>query len=295
MGIQFIGIDGPMRGKATDLENGLFTVGRGSDCDLQIANDDNVSRTHATVMVRDGIVDIEDNGSRNGVFINDKRVLRGTVADGDTLKIGGSLFRIIKSQDISTGSGGPPPPVQPVRYAGFWVRLGARLIDSLAVGLPLALFYYLVAIIAPSVHERPDWWIVVGSIFGAIVYCAYYTYMDGTTGQTIGRKAVGIKVLSTDRGGVTYNQALMRYLLHWAITGVGPAIVLVVAGVVVYLLSKNETVFQLTDPVTMGSKIGFVVAAVATFIAYYYILLAANSRKQGWHDIAAGTMVVREG
>ena len=292
MGIKLIGIEGPMRGKARELPSGEYSIGRGSECQVRIADDGNASRTHAVIRVRDGSAEIEDTGSKNGTWVNDQRVLVEELDDGDRVRIGDSVFRIARTVE-TTGPGQPPPPAQrQVRYAGFWVRLAAKLVDVLAVGLPLSLFYYLIAVVVPSVNRRPDWWAFIATIFGLVVYGAYFVWMDGSTGQTIGRRATGIRVIMQGGGPITYGQALTRFLAHLGITVVGPAVVLVIAGAVVYIMAGPENAAALADPVRLASKAGFVIGAVITFIAYFYILLAAHPEKRGWHDIAAETEVI---
>jgi hypothetical protein len=63
---------------------------------------------------------------------------------------------------------------------GLWRRVGAALIDYVAVGVLLAI---------PA--------------FGIIIYLAAYfanAYLEGTTGQTLGKKAVGIYTVRKDTG-----------------------------------------------------------------------------------------------
>lgn len=62
-------------------------VGRGGEADLRIA-DTTVSRLHAVIRAGDGGLVIEDVGSRNGLFVNDFRVRRAVVSDGDRVTFG---------------------------------------------------------------------------------------------------------------------------------------------------------------------------------------------------------------
>lgn len=55
------------------LEGATATIGRAASNDIQIA-EQHVSRQHAVVSYRDGIFMINDLGSSNGTFVNDRRV-----------------------------------------------------------------------------------------------------------------------------------------------------------------------------------------------------------------------------
>jgi len=62
-------------------------IGRGADCDVVIAREE-VSRAHALLTrERDGWT-IEDLGSRNGTFVNEQRIDRSALREGDTIRLG---------------------------------------------------------------------------------------------------------------------------------------------------------------------------------------------------------------
>jgi pSer/pThr/pTyr-binding forkhead associated (FHA) protein len=63
------------------------TMGRGHDCDIFIDNLA-VSTHHARVIFEDDQYILEDNKSLNGTFVNNARVERCALRDGDTISIG---------------------------------------------------------------------------------------------------------------------------------------------------------------------------------------------------------------
>ncbi len=79
------------------LAKGTITIGRGSDCDIQILTHF-VSREHArlTVSPRGGVL-IEDLGSTNGVFVNSVRIERQELHHGDVVTVGESQFRFLET------------------------------------------------------------------------------------------------------------------------------------------------------------------------------------------------------
>jgi uncharacterized RDD family membrane protein YckC len=86
--------------------------------------------------------------------------------------------------------------------AGFGVRLGEYLIDGVLLGV-------VYGIVWAATSSRG---IAYG--VGIVVGIAYFVYFEGgPTGQTIGKRAVGVRVYDLERGGpIGYGRALVRYL-----------------------------------------------------------------------------------
>jgi len=77
-------------GRDVALEEGENLIGRDTSCSVRI-DKKSVSRRHARVLVADGVATIEDLGSRNGTFVDEKRIEgRTRLADGSRIKIGGA-------------------------------------------------------------------------------------------------------------------------------------------------------------------------------------------------------------
>jgi uncharacterized RDD family membrane protein YckC len=94
---------------------------------------------------------------------------------------------------------GPP-------LASWGVRLLAWLIDGIIIGVA----YGIVSVISKPLALLV--WI------GGFVYLAY---MQGTTGATIGKGVMKIKVLREADGQVIgFGMALLRYLLHFVLDGI---------------------------------------------------------------------------
>ena len=83
------------------LENRTLVIGRDLGADL-VLDDPNVSRRHAELVpVEDG-VEIIDLDSTNGVMINNAEVDRRVLSSGDTIGIGGYIFRYLSAGSIET-------------------------------------------------------------------------------------------------------------------------------------------------------------------------------------------------
>ena len=84
--------------------------------------------------------------------------------------------------------------------AGFWRRFGAALVDAIVVGIVDTVLRLLLG--------------GTGAGLGILVSFAYYTYFHGTTGQTPGDAALGIKVLDIEtREVIGYQRAFVRCLV----------------------------------------------------------------------------------
>lgn len=81
-----------------------LTIGRGGANDVALQNDMMVSRQHAQVVLENGRCVLHDRGSVNGVFVNDRRVMRHTLRRGDVIQICNTTFRFTAEGDI----GSPP-------------------------------------------------------------------------------------------------------------------------------------------------------------------------------------------
>jgi uncharacterized RDD family membrane protein YckC len=157
----------------------------------------------------------------------------------------------------------PPPPgmiVPPsvVAYAGFWQRVWARLIDSLLVALPLIpVFVSVFSDVDPEVgitDAQLDRVMAVSWIVLALD-AVYEISMIAWRGQTLGKMALGIKVVPVVGGKVGVGWATIR----WAV----PAAASRLPGV--------------------GSLLNLLV----------YLWMLWDPMKQGLHDKAARTIVIR--
>ena len=84
--------------------------------------------------------------------------------------------------------------------AGFWRRFWALFIDGIITAVVL---YGLAFAIGP-----------IGFVVGLVASYAYYTLMEGSkAGQTLGKKALGIRVVDANTGrSIGYGRALIRNL-----------------------------------------------------------------------------------
>jgi pSer/pThr/pTyr-binding forkhead associated (FHA) protein len=139
------GVSGSTFGKNFALQ-GTMTVGRQPDCDICIPSDE-VSRHHAKLQVMPDGIAVEDIGSANGTFINDKRVHTGMLRPGEELRLDTVRFMLVspalEMQKIAAASetakraAVPAAPKEAASGGGVgkWVIIGIVLALAVFGGL----------------------------------------------------------------------------------------------------------------------------------------------------------------
>ncbi|UCF78607.1 MAG: RDD family protein [Candidatus Eiseniibacteriota bacterium] len=104
-------------------------------------------------------------------------------------------------------------------YAGVGVRFLALLVDLAvfcAVFFPVTRVVKGVWVMSPRDHEWTHGWFITDPLCVAffLVMAAYYVLLEGLSGATIGKRALGIRVVSTDgrRPGIV--RGFLRNLLR---------------------------------------------------------------------------------
>ncbi len=109
------------------------------------------------------------------------------------------------------------------RYAGFWIRFVARVIDgvllfivSLIIRIPFG-----IAMFTPGFGSDPRrlaaamGGMALGSLLSLLVAVAYEAYFLSTRGATLGKMALGLKVIRADGGPISPGLAVGRYFAMW--------------------------------------------------------------------------------
>jgi uncharacterized RDD family membrane protein YckC len=101
-------------------------------------------------------------------------------------------------------------------FASWGRRLGAYLLDTLIILVPLVVII-VVAVIAADGGEDDGAWAVVGLAYLAwiVLPFVYFTFFHGDArGQTPGKRALGIRVARDERGSsIGYGRAFGRYAI----------------------------------------------------------------------------------
>lgn len=108
---------------------------------------------------------------------------------------------------------------QPVVYAGFWVRVGAKILDTLVLWVP---FILLTSGLQLAVYGSPDNWpddphlffmflsglfLITLGLYDIVAIKKYET--------TIGKKAMGLKVISANKEpSIGWGRAVLRKVVY---------------------------------------------------------------------------------
>ena len=90
---------GSLLGMTYAITGEALVIGRMASVNIPI-DDENVSRRHAEILLKDDCVKIRDLDSTNGTFVNSQRVHEAVLSDGDLILIGRVLFKYIRSSTI---------------------------------------------------------------------------------------------------------------------------------------------------------------------------------------------------
>jgi len=87
-------------GKTFPIALGESSVGRDTDCQITLL-DPSVSRKHARlVRAEDGSVTVVDDASTNGTHVNDRKISRSALNNGDILRVGNVLLKFYEPGTI---------------------------------------------------------------------------------------------------------------------------------------------------------------------------------------------------
>jgi uncharacterized RDD family membrane protein YckC len=115
---------------------------------------------------------------------------------------------------------------------GFWIRFLAYVIDNILIFLG-TVFLSFVAGLATGLggvtssmgtDEIENLATVFGFMIGVFTGLFYFTFFTGWSGQTPGKRLLGLKVIQTTGEPVTYKKALLRYvgyIVSFVLLGLG--------------------------------------------------------------------------
>ncbi len=96
-----------------------------------------------------------------------------------------------------------------MQYQGIWIRFISFLIDTIVLGVLIGV---VGSILGFSVVSRTAGWGF--GLLSFIIFLAYFTYLEGSKGQTIGKMVTKIKVVREDGEMINMNQAFTRNILR---------------------------------------------------------------------------------
>lgn len=173
-----------------------------------------------------------------------------------------------------------------LRYAGFWPRLGALLLDAL-IFLPLtALVFWGYA----QYRLFHLYYLVPGTIFGLF----YSVYLVRRFGGTPGKLIVGVRIRKVNGDPVGYREAVLRYFPE-VVLGLLMSVALLIS--VLHMSDAEYHALSFLDRFTRMAKIApswYKPLEIVNNIWVWgeFIVLLTNRKRRALHDFIAGTVVV---
>lgn len=110
------------------------------------------------------------------------------------------------------------------RYAGFWIRLGARFVDGIVFAVP---YFVLAALLIPSFYKstvqgKPDpltgFYFLSLLLIGFVIGAVYEVLMLKNKGATLGKMACGLKVIRSDGQELGWGTCFGRFFMWNIVT-----------------------------------------------------------------------------
>jgi len=141
----------------------------------------------------------------------------------------------------NSGPSAPPPPVwdarpsgQPTGYGGFWIRVVAYLIDAILLGVVGTILASLAGI--PMMAGEATAFDPTVNLGSLVIGWLYFALMESSErGATIGKMAVGLRVVTDQGQRLTFGRATGRYFAKFV-----SAIILLIGFIMVAFTDRKR-------------------------------------------------------
>ncbi len=176
-------LSGPKAGKEIALSPGLVVLGRDSSCQISLPSS-GISKRHAQFLVKDSELVIEDLDSRNGVFIQGKKITRQKLAEGERVALYDVIFEVKKraNPQMAPVYGAPPPDMSALNP-------NAKAIDPnnppaakgpVLANIQKSTVSYMDNVVLPGVYKLAEWmefkFLVGCFVIGFIVIATVFSF-----------------------------------------------------------------------------------------------------------------------
>ena len=180
----------------------------------------------------------------------------------------------------------------PLRFAGFWIRVGSGILDSLILLVLFSVIGMITAFLQAS--SRMDLETVMFMQFALLIlqvtiFLAYVTVFLGKFGATPGKMACGLKVRTSDGQPITMARAFGR---GWAVilsSFISYVVILIIIFVAALLFGATA------GPSSRDSIVGLVVIAgfLGSLVSLFPFYMAGMTKQKcALHDFVCNTRVV---
>lgn len=159
-----------------------------------------------------------------------------------------------------------------MNYASRWARFFAWVIDIIV----LIIITFILAAVGVVDFERTSDITTSDGVISAVIVLAYFVVLTVAFGATLGKMALGMRVVGADGGKAGSGAILIReIIIRFGVTITAFVLTLILSG-------------PLGDS---GAAIGGLVGVLVGLVVILRILV--DDHRQGWHDKIGGTFVVK--
>ena len=111
-----------------------------------------------------------------------------------------------------SGQYGYQAPAPATQYVSVWPRFGAILIDTVIIWIVGYIIGFIIGVMIAASNQTPS--TALFDVLGIIIALGYFVVMEATLGRTVGKMALGLKVVREDGSPISWNESLIRNLLR---------------------------------------------------------------------------------
>jgi uncharacterized RDD family membrane protein YckC len=175
----------------------------------------------------------------------------------------------IQSENADTG----------IKFAGFWIRVGASFID----------FFVYLPLIGLNMYNLYILKSLPLQLIISLILFLYKPFMEYKYGATLGKMAVQIKVVSNDLNQISMAQSILRYI-PWIISQA----ISTYGTIVLFLHPDFKILTGLYDVGNLQKELinpGINMIG-STFLFISCIIVGFSDNKKGLHDMIANTYCI---
>jgi uncharacterized RDD family membrane protein YckC len=221
-----------------------------------------------------------------------------TTAGGWTIVDISEAFSAVGANQTTSVPIPPAPPISPTshisvspapaftmsanittKYAGFWIRFVAVMVDGIILVIPIGALQFLTSAVSLSSGLPSKTVSIISALVYLLVTWGYFSLMTYFAGATLGKMLVGITVKSDDLGKLSFGRVILRETLGKIISQVTIYIGFIIAGFTKKkqglhdMIARSVVVYK--DPSkshTAGLIVGIIIACVLPALAILGIL-----------------------
>ena len=180
------------------------------------------------------------------------------------------------------------PPDREPHYGGFWIRLGAFIVDMIVISPCIAFHLFWLRRLPREIYQFEPMLLLAIAVSYNVISVRYW-------GGTPGKLLCGLRVVRTDLEPAGWKEAMLRESVNAALGLVGD---------VLFILAVQ----QLSETAFVGSRKDLMKEIIAleglpgrvvnwagnVWMLSEFLVLLTNRKRRALHDFVAGTVVIRK-